>query len=582
MKRLLLLVMLLCLLVLPVAATSIDFQEPTDNTSSITSTRAPLHLPASPVTIGRMWVGNASGGNSYEGVYALGCAGDCWHAYVITLPSVSQTGYAASTFLIDNTDASSSGFVYLIDASGEELYKFGSEAALGGVLTAGKRYEVSISGSTAYFYEDGILKANSTPLAQNPSYIGFGTVPRRGLSTGGGGWTYWDDYVYGAVEDKTVVDMPAANAYYLKKDWLNPAASGFYNASTDAVIYSTVMPVSYARSNISGIATNQTISLIHRGTSTSQGQMFTGNATNARLSWDINTDLFSTSAPYGFYNVNLGTAYGASDIAYIAGGATVSWDSETYATGDLATITYLVEPDYWDADYNYAILIEDAYGNDVDSTPIVANSGSVTYTWTEDEAAGVYYAEIVATPEAGGTAVLLNYDWATLSSSFKVYGYVHDAETTLPVSGAVVNASQGSTLVNNTTSAAGYYEVSGFITGNLFGMNTSHASYQTYWNNFTPLYNHALYINVTLIPNAHTLGGITLGGVARDTTYGRPIQSVNVSIWNVTDSQYWYADTNRVGFYNKTSMTENNDYSVQGMKTGYDNSTIYHKVVVAS
>lgn len=588
MKRLLL-ALVLCLLVGAVGAYTNDMQSSYDFIQNDTIT----HISGGGGSHTFSRTNSVSAGNSYSYAHASSYCDGSPYLYV-TNPSGYPMTYAAATWLAGAGAFSmpASFSITMFDANFNQIgagvnpnrNNYGSDKKLGfsipmntSVYPYPSRIEVTVVGGTAYFYANGTLIGNSTPMTVNPSYIG--------LSTGVGwqdcsisGWANIDDYVWGSTDPTTVIDMPDTGYYYLKKDIVNPAASGLYNASTGALISSTTFPITWSRSGLSGI-TNESVLLIYQSTGTTYSTKYTGYSTAGTASFAL-ADIIDAGAPYGFYQVKIGTTV-SDTIAYIANGANINFDRDEYAVGDTATTSYLIDGEYWDSStYDYYIRIIDVYGTQISETAIASASGSTTYTWADDDTQGVYYAEIIGKPTAGGDEVLYNYDYATLSASFTVTGYVHDAETTLPISGAFVNASQGDTAANTTSGFDGNYTVSGFITGSTFGMNTTATGYQGYWNNFTPLYNHRINLNVTLLSTSPITTGITLGGVARDTTYGRPIPSVSVDIWNITDSQYWTATTNIVGFYNKTSVTENNVYNIEGMKTSYSNSTIYSKTGV--
>lgn len=516
------------------------------------------------------WIESTDGGNSYSVVSAANLG-------ILTFERNANPNpmtYSAATLLSSywGTCSNQQAKVRLYDSAGASLY----DLSLGcgdGIIG---RYEVNVVGGVAKVYRNGILKGTSGALAQNPSYIGWGAY-QTGVSATTG--MYWDDIVYGSTDDKTTLGFPKTNAFYLKKDYVNPGANGFYNGTTGALISSTAFTSTFSRSNLSGEAlVSQPVQLINMATGTVYETEYTGTASTGTITW--HTTNLTTAASYGWYQSKLGTTL-SDPVSYIANGATISFDQDEYAAGDTATTTYLIDAAYWDSStYDYYIRIIDIYGTKVSETAIASASGSTTYTWQEDDTQGVYYAEIIGKPKAGGDEVFYNYDYATLSATFTVYGYVHDAETTLPISGALVNASQGGIISNATSGADGNYSVSGFITGTLFGMNTTATGYRGYWNNFTPFYNHRIGLNVTLLSTSPITTGITLGGVARDTAYGRPLSSVSVDIWNVTDSQRWTATTNDVGFYNKTSISENRQYSIEGMRIGYANSSIYNKMAV--
>lgn len=451
------------------------------------------------------------------------------------------------------------------------------------------REEITIIGGTPRRYTNSILMATGAVIGQNPQYYLICDA------YGGGADMNVDDIVIGdytTTVEKRIVGMPSPGAYYIKRDMVNPAASGFYNYSTEALVSSNYMDTTFGRSTIESNA-SETLYLINVDTEVVYDTKTTGNYSAGTLQWNVKSKIIdNASAPYGFYQVRFGT-YLSDVIAYIANGANIAWDSDEYSQNDIATITYLIDGDYWDTStYAYYIKIVDVYGTELYNQQVTEAASTVTYQWSSDADQGVYYAEIIAVPNDGSGDILLQYAITELSAYFGYSGTVLEDESALPVVNATVSYSQGSTVSTDTTDGNGTYSVTGFITGLPVWANASGSGYQTQNYTFIPLYARTVDRNITLEKNAHTITDITLGGVARDGVldddtytitkgYGRPISDAICYISNSTAGENWTKTTNLAGFYNGTNL-QMIPYDIFCTKIGYANSQVYQKELVAS
>jgi hypothetical protein len=555
MKRLLLIALVVCLLVLPVTATTVTFQNPADVNYG-------QSVGASPIIT---YYPNLTGGNSYAGL-----AGNWMNKYPQAMT------YAA-------VSSPSNAYYMRID-----LYDSAKNNMGGATMSepAGwARWEFKMVGGHGWVYSDPGYSHDLGALAQNPSYVAWGngySPPQTSML---------DDMIWGDTDDKTVLDMPQPNAYYIKKDMVNPAASGFYNATTGALMYSSAMPFSFSRTNLSGESlVNQSIYFINENTGTVYSTQYTGTDRTAVRNINITDVTSSATAPYGWYKLHLGTSY-SDRIAYIADGAEISWNKKAYTTGDTATITYSVDSGgYWNPGTNtYSIKIVDAYGNLVNSQVITSQSGTVTYTWTDSQTAGVYYAEIVATPKAGGSDILMNFDYTSLQAYITFYGYVNNAQNATPISGANVSVVQGSIVSNSITTADGNYTASGFYSGSSTAFNITATGYSQYNVTFVPLATKTIYLNISLNSTSPVYTGLGIGGIARDgifssgvisNGYGRPISGATVYLKNTTSGELYTKTTNNAGWYlcdegASCFLTTKRPYNVWGQKLGYSNSPNY-------
>ena len=289
-------------------------------------------------------------------------------------------------------------------------------------------------GGEAYIYRNGIFKAKSAPLSVNPSYVGFGTTTSNHF-----GICDWDDIVYGDTENKYIFGNPESESFILKKDFVTPASTGFA-FSNFTTISSNNMTSTWGKTNIT-YSGNESVVLMNVDTGTIYSYQYTIYSAFGVIQWPLNEAIFNSGAPYGRYYVTIpGSNSYSEEIWYIGSGATISFNQNTYSQQDVATMTYSISGAYWDTStYSYSIdVISGTTGSTVHSQAITASSGTDTYTFTSTDPQGVYYAVVKATPNAGGDAIWMNYDYATLSAYLTLTGYVNN-ETAMVLSGANVN-----------------------------------------------------------------------------------------------------------------------------------------------
>lgn len=516
---------------------------------------------------------NTSGGNSYVLSTAVGGA--------LQNSGAEPFTYAAWT---DIANPGFRGFTLYGPTNTTSLWSVSaSDGCLGS--PSYPRIEILVDGGIASVYANGIKCHNTTTtLAVNPSFISI-------INVNSPTTLKIDDVIIGASQDRIVIGIPLTGAYYIKKDFVNPAASGFYNASTGTQISSNYMTTTFSRSNLSGQALiNESIYLIYQTTGTVYETKYTGTASAGETVWNIGSSLIASGAPYGWYQVKLNSTLSNDRIAYIANGANINFDMRDYSIGDNATITYLVDPAYWQpGTYTYRIEIVDAYGTVHNSQNIAASSGSVSYTWTDADTQGVYFAEIIANRISNGEDILMNYDYATVTATFGFNGFVNTAGNATPISGSLVTYSQGDTIDNSTSGFDGNYSVSGFITGIPIWANISATGYQTQNFSFTAQNGHTINRNITLNATSPTFTGLAIVGVTRDgiltnTTitngYGRPIAGATCYLKNTTNSELYTNTTNNAGGYlfdESTSafLTLDRPYDLWCSRIGYSNSQNY-------
>ena len=507
------------------------------------------------------WDPITTGGNYYVNLYTQGGS--------IINAVANPTSYAAATLLgYDNAAAPT---IVLYDASGTYIQGFLVTS------TAGTRIEMKIVGGIPYIYKNGILVFTGGALSQNPSYVGFGN---NGYNKGD---VAWDDIVIGDSDNKYIFGAPDESQFVIVKDMINPSASGFEWSNNNTVISSYNMTTTYSYSNITAPG-SQNVVLQSYGSASSgtiYGTYATGNYPSGSIAWPITDDLFNSGAPYGYYYTTIPNSGAISNvIAYIGNGATVAWGSKTYSQGDTATISYSISSSYFTSGYTYKMAIQDVYGNFISNKSITTQSGTVTNTFTTSNNQGVYYASLFATPIAGGSDILMNFDYTTLSGYITFTGTVYDAQTTNAISGAAVNILQSSNLKNTTSSLSGNYTISNYLTGEATTVNVTATGYNQYTYTFTPITTKTIQLDFALVPTSVAFSGVAIGGVARDTTYGSPIGGATVVVENLSTSEVYTKTANIRGWYlcdsgSLCSLVNSRVYSIFGSAYQHLNSSTY-------
>jgi hypothetical protein len=247
-------------MVVGVQGLSLTFQNPSDFSAHVACTGS------------CSWTQNPSGGNSY-----------------ITQPSgdvLSQTPllmtYAAATYLNTQPNAG----IDLFDGSMNNIASLNT-----GYLYAGDRIEMKMVGGAAYLYVNGIETGHSSALAQNPSYVAFAS-------------NTVDNIIWGSTESQYIFGNPE-NGYFLQKDILNPANSGFFRVNQTDPNGAPTLIESYSFASTFGknSGTNETVTL-HSPTGGTGGTYYTGTAYAGQIQWNL-TEFFASSAGYGLYQTDI-------------------------------------------------------------------------------------------------------------------------------------------------------------------------------------------------------------------------------------------------------------------------------------
>jgi hypothetical protein len=556
MNRLLAL-LVFCLLVGSVSAigsVSLDFQNPSEFVGQY-SYPPPMGAPAS-----FTWVQSSTGGNNYMNVVWTGS-----YAAIVNANPTPMT-YAAATYLGGNGGHQPGVFLY--DSAFNTLASASQNWGDG-------RWELKMEGLDANLYIDGVLTGSLGTLSQNPSYIAWSSR----------GEVYWDDIIWGDTGSKYIFGMPEDNLYFIMKDFLNPAATGFYRVNlTDptgapTLIYSNKFYSTFSKAS----GTDETVVLYPYAATGYTMSNQTGTAYTGTIEWNL-TQFTSTSQAngYGLYATKIvnqiptTAPYVVSHtIPYIGSGASIQFDRNTYSTGDTATITYVITDGYWDtATYAYTIVTQDIYGTIIDTQTVTTQTGTKSVAFSDTDVLGVYYTVLEATP-SGADAIWMNYDVADLNAYITYSGYVMNAESGAVLSGAHLNVSQGSSYLPTTSAADGNWSSSNnWYANSAMRINTTATGYTQDIRTFTALSAKSIAINISLMPDPPTSVGVTIGGIVRDDQYGNPVTGATYHVGAHT------ATTNIAGFARAGSLVHGTAYDVYSTKAGYADSPHYTRTAL--
>lgn len=574
MKRFLVLLVLLALCG-AAQGLSLTFQNPSDFAEFVTCTGY-----GAPGAYSCEWTQSNVGANSYVTVNAAMSPALVAGNGFITNLDPSPTTYAAATEYHPTAANMAVVSIALYDSGHNIMYQY-----LGSTPTAGVyyRYEVKMVGSAAKIYKDGALVATSGALASNPYYVGFGSTNAASTTTR---HTGWDNIVYGDSENKNIFGAPEFG-YFIQKNLINPASSGFSWPN------GTVIPSSqFNMTTTWGFGdTNEsrTVILQNFGTGQTYSSVVTSAGTmSGSTAWPIYDAIIASGAPQGYYVTTvLGTNEYSQPVAYRSTGASVTWNAATYSRGDSAQVAYTTDALYWlPLTYAYRIDILDATLGVVSTHPITTQNGFISTSFAETDSLGPYYAVLIATPLAGGSDAWLGVGSTELTGYLVFTGYVNNATSSGPIAVANVSISQGAVQYYKTTSVDGNYTTNvAFYSGSPTFFNITATGYKQYNRSFTPIEAKTIPLNFTLEPLTQSFTGTGLRGIVRDSTYGRPIPSVAVSITNATYGESYSSTTNNAGGYfadlsTGAAFVSGRLYNIQGTKSGYNASVVYQKVIV--
>lgn len=443
----------------------------------------------------------------------------------------------------------------------------------------GKRFELKRDASSGaiHLYINSVDEGLIATTTIRPAVFGF-------YDTIGGGYYTPNNFNF-AIDDIIQQTGSSSNivgtipkSWYIKKDMLGATVNGLYN-NLNASVRTTYFTSTYG----SGTNLNTNLELVDSNGRVWETAPITGYAGSAQLNL---TDFTASSAPFGLYRVRIGGTATYDTLWYIGTGASISWDKSQYPNGDTATITYDISSSYYDTiTYNYKIVVMDIYGATIGTnSTITTQTGSVTKVLDSTTyPTGVYYAELIATPKAGGNDIIMNYAQTEIVGYVFLSGYVMNAETGALLSGVNINTTQGTSTKTSTSLTGGLWNSSNnWLSGTPITINTTKTGYAQDLLSITALSAKSISLNISLVPLPATSTGVSIGGIVRDNVYSNPIPGASVVVRNTTSGEYQTKTTNIAGFYRADNLYSGRLYDVWSSKTGYGNSTVAQKLAVGA
>ncbi len=460
--------------------------------------------------------------------------------------------------------------VYLLDSNFNTLAQYGFAEITG-------RIEINIVGGAPTYYGNGILLSTGSVINVNPSYLEI-------TSPDGGGACNIDNIVIGNSDPHVVGALPSN--WTIQRDLINPAATGVYawnNSSSNWTLTNSQYFYIDADTSSQQSVTTENFDILNYDTGLIVNTTVIHDQSSPRNQLQFNIANFlntitnlGTQLPDGEYTAEFrGYPTSAAYFWVISSGATVNWNKATYAQGDTATLTYAVSNSYWQTStYNYNLVIVSTTGTTLQTYALTSQTGTESLQLNPTTyPPGAYYAEVTATPVAGGTAQIINYAAAQVTNYVYLGGYVMNAETGAVLQNANVSVSQSGTNVSALTSAAGLYNIStGLLAGSTISVVTNLTGFTTDTNSFTPLSAGTINLNISLLSTTPAFSGTAISGILRDNQYGNPIPAATVYLVNGT--QVFSNTTNIAGYYYENGLTHGNTYTISGLKAGYANTTL--------
>ena len=443
----------------------------------------------------------------------------------------------------------------------------------------GGRFELKRDASSGaiHLYVNGIDEGLIATTTIRPAIYGFYDTISGGYYTTCN-YNFAIDNIIQETGSSTRIVGTIPKSWYIKNDMLGATVDGLYN-NLNASIRTTYFTSTYG----SGTNLNTNLELVDSNGTVWETTPITGYAGSAQLNL---THFTASAAPFGLYQVRIGGTATYDTLWYIGTGASVSWDKPQYPNGDTATISYDISSSYYDTiTYDYKIIVMDIYGASVGTnSTVTTQTGSIQKTLDSTTyPTGVYYAEIIATPKAGGAGIVMNYASTEIVGYVFFSGYVMNAETGAVLSGANINVTQSTSSSTSTSLTGGIWNSSNnWLSGTPIVLNTTLTGYTQDLLSLTALSAKSITLNISLIPSPATTVGTSIGGIVRDNVYSNPIPGASVVVRNTTSGEYQIKTTNIAGYYRADNLYSGRLYDVWSSKTGYGNSTVAQKLAVGA
>ena len=436
-----------------------------------------------------------------------------------------------------------------------------------------ERAEMNIIGMQPTYWLNGVKQYTGSVISIYPSYLVIGE--------GNCGNVHVDNVVIGGTDPHVVGVLPSN--WTIIKDLLNPIANGVYawnNATQAWVLQNSNYFYIDADTSSQQSASSETFNILNTQTGTVVYTKTISNQASPQntLQIPVSTFLNTSGVSTGQYTAEF-AGYPASAAYFwvISQGAAITWSQTNYPQNTNGGITYQISNSYYQtSSYTYSIAIVNTAGSTLQTFALNTQSGTETVSLNSATyPAGVYYAELLATPVGGGTASIMNYAATQITVLDYISGFVNDAQTALPLVNAYVNVTQG--LVNQAvlTSATGQYNLTqGWSVGAALTMVTNLTGYTNDAETFTPLAAGNINRNISLLSTSPSYSGTAVGGVVTDNQYYNPIPGATIYLANTTSSQQFSNSTNNAGYFYLNGLTHSYCYTESGKKAGYANLTL--------
>jgi hypothetical protein len=481
--------------------------------------------------------------------------------------NINPVLFSYAAWDINNGGYSPVSSIYLEDSGHNVIASQGSPVGTG-------RFEVNIVGMQPKYYLNGVLYNTGPVLNIYPSYLDVG----QGGESGTGNF---DNIVIGGTDPHVVGALPSN--WTIIKDLLNPTANGVYawnNATQAWVLQNSNYFYIDADTSSQQSASSETFNILNTQTGTVVYTKTISNQASPQntLQIPVSTFLNTSGVSTGQYTAEF-AGYPASAAYFwvISQGAAINWSQTNYPQNTNGGITYQISNSYYQtSSYTYSIAIVNTAGSTLQTFALNTQSGTETVSLNSATyPAGVYYAEVLATPVGGGTASIMTYAAMQITVLDYISGFVNDAQMALPLVNAYVNVTQG--LVNQAvlTSATGQYNLTqGWSVGAALTMVTNLTGYTNDAETFTPLAAGNINRNISLLSTSPSYSGTAVGGVVTDNQYYNPIPGATIYLANTTSSQQFSNSTNNAGYFYLNGLTHSYCYTESGKKAGYANLTL--------
>ena len=418
------------------------------------------------------------------------------------------------------------------------------------------RWELLKSGNSIALYINGDYKCDiGGTYTETPSFFSIHISSYRTWRI-----KYWIDDI--TTRRDIIATFP--HSWSIIRNWDNPTASGLYY-NTDKK-YTHIFHTTYAWRNVTSYSERNppADSIVTK-------YFFTGEIVNTTslsskscglIEFNFTDILFHedpTDDKYGLYYQELkrGADVLAQDYFWFTFASaektfsgTISWDKDTYASGETARIhVNISNPDF--TTYLYKGYIYDIDGNKEEEWTV-----SSADEWHDVDLdgydAGTYFAILRVRNKNTGFEWDEAYDIASISEVVRIEGVSYNAKNKTVLGNVYVNAVQNYVNHETTTNATtGEYNISELCVDMEIQMNAAKPNYTHNNFSFTPLQNGLYNIDLFLLPDENHIN-ITppaIVGLVQAYPFYQNISEATVNLWNTSIGLTTSNTTNSMGYF---------------------------------